>query len=204
VRWIDDTAAGQTEPDHPAPVLNLAAASTDTSSGAATSTGPSVAVKADTKSSNGTGTATLTIAIIGGVFGLAGLVLGGPAFTHAPGERSDPYGAGGGATWANPNAPAAVHLRRADTPPAWFAAGRRPLRQHEDRLNNQLSTAHAAILQICDVPPARDKPAPVDLVVACSVVEVLLVAALIRGPRIGHAALTQLRRLVLRVPARSR
>jgi periplasmic copper chaperone A len=41
-----------------------------------------VAVKADTKSSDSTGTAALTIAIIGGLLGLAGLLLGGLAFTR--------------------------------------------------------------------------------------------------------------------------
>jgi uncharacterized protein YcnI len=77
VRWIDDTVEGQPEPEHPAPVLRLAAGG-DTG----TSPGPTVAVQAQTKSGNGTGTTALVIAIVGGVLGLAGLVLGGLAYAR--------------------------------------------------------------------------------------------------------------------------
>ncbi len=80
VRWIDDTVQGQPEPQHPAPVLKLAAASSDTATGA--SAGPTVAVKADTKNSDNTSTAALTVAIIGAVLGLVGLILGALAFTR--------------------------------------------------------------------------------------------------------------------------
>ena len=82
VRWIDETVEGQPEPEHPAPVLKLSAASGDTMSGAAASAGPTVAAKTDTKSSDSTGTAALIVAIVGGLLGLAGLVLGGLAFTR--------------------------------------------------------------------------------------------------------------------------
>jgi periplasmic copper chaperone A len=82
VRWIDETVEGQPEPEHPAPVLKLSAASGDTMTGGTASAGPTVAAKTDTKSSDSTGTAALIVAIIGGVLGLAGLVLGGLAFTR--------------------------------------------------------------------------------------------------------------------------
>jgi uncharacterized protein YcnI len=82
VRWIDETVEGQPEPDHPAPVLKLAAASSDTASGAKASTGPTVAATTGAKSSDSTGTAALTVGIIGAVLGAAGLVLGGLAFAR--------------------------------------------------------------------------------------------------------------------------
>jgi uncharacterized protein YcnI len=78
VRWIDDTVEGQPEPEHPAPVLKLAGATNDTGAGA----GPTLVAKADTKTSDNTSNAALTIAIIGGILGLAGLILGGLAFTR--------------------------------------------------------------------------------------------------------------------------
>jgi uncharacterized protein YcnI len=78
VRWIDDTVAGQPEPDNPAPVLKLAAASSNTATAA--SAGPTVAVNAGSKTSDSTSTTALTVAIIGGVLGLAGLILGALAF----------------------------------------------------------------------------------------------------------------------------
>jgi uncharacterized protein YcnI len=64
VRWIDDPTDGS-EPDHPAPVLKLSAATT-------TATGPTVAAPAATKG-DGNGT---PYGIAGIVLGLAGLVLG--------------------------------------------------------------------------------------------------------------------------------
>jgi hypothetical protein len=77
VRWIDETVEGQPEPEHPAPVLKLTAATGDTAG--APSAGPTVAA---TKTSDGTSTAALTVAIIGGILALAGLILGGLAFAR--------------------------------------------------------------------------------------------------------------------------
>jgi uncharacterized protein YcnI len=81
VRWIDQTVAGQPEPDHPAPVLKLAAASTDDSAATAGG-GRSMAAKTDTTNS-GTATAALTVAIIGAVLGLVGAVIGALAMARA-------------------------------------------------------------------------------------------------------------------------
>jgi uncharacterized protein YcnI len=77
VRWIDEPAEGQPEPEHPAPVLKLTPRPSDPASAAA-SAGPAVASKA----SDSTSTGALTVAIVGAVLGLAGLVLGGLAFAR--------------------------------------------------------------------------------------------------------------------------
>jgi periplasmic copper chaperone A len=66
VRWIDVTQPGQPEPEHPAPVLALAAAPATTTSGG----------------SNG---AALAVGIIGLVLGLIGAGLGGLAFARTRG-----------------------------------------------------------------------------------------------------------------------
>jgi uncharacterized protein YcnI len=82
VRWIDETVAGQPEPEHPAPVLTLTVGSADTTSGTVAGAGPVASVKADTGTGNGGSTAALTVAVIGAVLGLAGLILGGLAFVR--------------------------------------------------------------------------------------------------------------------------
>jgi uncharacterized protein YcnI len=78
VRWIDTTTPGQAEPQHPAPVLNLAAAASDP---ATTTPAGSSTQAAGTSSSSDTG--ALTVGIIGAVLGLIGAVLGGLAFTRS-------------------------------------------------------------------------------------------------------------------------
>ncbi|WP_030487240.1 YcnI family protein [Micromonospora chokoriensis] len=79
-RWIEEPAPG-TEPEHPAPVLTLAAAAAP--AGSAT---PTAAVAApddddDDDDDEGNGLA-LGLGVAGLVAGLAGLVLGGLAFTR--------------------------------------------------------------------------------------------------------------------------
>ncbi|MEU4550634.1 YcnI family copper-binding membrane protein [Micromonospora violae] len=78
-RWIDEPAPGAEEPDHPAPVLTLAAA-TATPAG---STAPSAAVALpdDDGDDDGNGLA-VGLGVAGLVAGLAGLVLGGLAFAR--------------------------------------------------------------------------------------------------------------------------
>jgi uncharacterized protein YcnI len=82
VRWIDLTTPGQAEPEHPAPVLKLSAATADSAAGATTPAATAAAPQADPKSGNSSSTAALTVGIIGGVLGLIGLVLGGLAFAR--------------------------------------------------------------------------------------------------------------------------
>jgi uncharacterized protein YcnI len=87
VRWIDAPNADGTEPDHPAPVLKLAAAAAATNAPAASRT-PTVAAvaAADTStSSGGNGTAWGIAAL---VVALAGLVLGLLAYRKAAQARS--------------------------------------------------------------------------------------------------------------------
>ena len=74
VRWIDLPEAGGKEPDHPAPILTLAAGTGD--SGSADST-PSASPAAASKGGDG---AAVGLGVAGLVAGLAGLVLGGLAF----------------------------------------------------------------------------------------------------------------------------
>ena len=82
VRWIDQSVAGQPEPEHPAPVLKLTAGSADDAS-AGPGGGPTgSATNSDATTGGGTATAALTVAIIGGVVGLAGVVLGGLALAR--------------------------------------------------------------------------------------------------------------------------
>jgi uncharacterized protein YcnI len=77
VRWIDEPAAG-TEPEHPAPVLKLAAASATTGAAATTTTGAAAPAKSD---GNGT-----PYGIAGIVLGLAALVLGLLAYRRSGGS----------------------------------------------------------------------------------------------------------------------
>jgi periplasmic copper chaperone A len=94
VRWIDPTPPGGPEPENPAPVLTLAsadapagsagasAAPSDTSSAAPTVTAGAAATPA---ASGGSSSGAVTIAIIGGLLGLVGAVLGGAAYARTRG-----------------------------------------------------------------------------------------------------------------------
>jgi uncharacterized protein YcnI len=83
VRWIDLPTTDGTEPEHPAPVLELAAPA---AAGAATGTPSVVAAPADTGSEDaGTGT---TYGVVGMLLGLAGLVAGLLAYRRAAQPRS--------------------------------------------------------------------------------------------------------------------
>ncbi|MBF9070829.1 YcnI family copper-binding membrane protein [Streptacidiphilus fuscans] len=80
VRWIDTpAAAGQPEPAHPAPTLNLTTASSDSTGGAASgSTGGTTQTAASTTSGSGsaTDTAARVLAGVGLVVGVAGVAFG--------------------------------------------------------------------------------------------------------------------------------
>ncbi|SNS99197.1 Uncharacterized protein YcnI [Asanoa hainanensis] len=77
-RWIDEPVEGGEEPEHPAPVLKLAAAADEA---AAPTAGPTVAAVASSDDSS-SGTAT-GLGIAGLIAGVLGLVLGGLAFMRA-------------------------------------------------------------------------------------------------------------------------
>ncbi|MDG4808183.1 YcnI family protein [Micromonospora sp. WMMD1120] len=77
-RWIEEPAPGGEEPDHPAPVLTLAAAAP---AGSATPSAAAVAAPDDDDDDEGNGLA-VGLGVAGLVAGLAGLALGGLAFTR--------------------------------------------------------------------------------------------------------------------------
>jgi uncharacterized protein YcnI len=85
VRWIDLSQPGQPEPDHPAPVLKLAAEAAD---GTAAASAPTVAAA----KSSGTDSGAMTVGIIGLVVGVIGIALAGLALTRT--RRSAPGGQG--------------------------------------------------------------------------------------------------------------
>jgi uncharacterized protein YcnI len=82
VRWIDLSTPGQAEPEHPAPVLKLAAGTGDS---AAVSGDNSAAPAAGGGGTGGGGssTAALIVGIVGAALGLAGAILGGLALRRA-------------------------------------------------------------------------------------------------------------------------
>jgi periplasmic copper chaperone A len=81
VRWIDATPAGGPEPEHPAPVLTLLPAGTGAASPDAGAAAP--AATAAAASTSGSNASAMTLAIIGGLLGLVGAVLGGAAYARS-------------------------------------------------------------------------------------------------------------------------
>ncbi len=85
VHWIDTTAPGQPEPDHPAPVLTLTPAGGDastapTATSAPTATATSTAVTSTGSTTSSGSNSGETWGIIGAVLGLIGALLGGAAY----------------------------------------------------------------------------------------------------------------------------
>jgi uncharacterized protein len=87
VSWIDPTVAGQPEPDHPAPVLQLAAAGSGdnaaTSPSSSSSGGAAVTATVVKKETNN------TLSIIALIVGAVGLILGGVALSRGRGGRAE-------------------------------------------------------------------------------------------------------------------
>jgi uncharacterized protein YcnI len=100
VRWIDATPPGGPEPENPAPVLTLTAAGSASGAtggsgpssgpGGATSAAPTAAAGASATptASSGSSSGAFTIAIIGGLLGLVGAVLGGAAYARTRGDNN--------------------------------------------------------------------------------------------------------------------
>jgi uncharacterized protein YcnI len=76
VRWIDAPAAGGTEPQHPAPTLNLTAASGSTDASTSHSGGSQNTAAGSSSSSSSSDDAARVLGGIGVVVGVAGVVLG--------------------------------------------------------------------------------------------------------------------------------
>ncbi len=89
VEWIEDTPAGGAEPEHPAPVLELAAGTAEVVAAAGAASTPPAATAADNAdaASKGAVLAALVIGGLGLVAGLAGLAFG---VTARRGVRRDP------------------------------------------------------------------------------------------------------------------
>jgi uncharacterized protein len=87
VSWIDPTVAGQPEPDHPAPVLQLVAASGGdngaTSSGSSSSGAAVTATVVKKESANN------TLAIIALIVGAVGLILAGVALSRGRARQAE-------------------------------------------------------------------------------------------------------------------
>ncbi|MGC4808945.1 YcnI family protein [Micromonospora sp. DT228] len=79
-RWIDPPAQGGEEPEHPAPVLTLAAAAA-APAGSAPASAAAISSSDDDDDDDGNGLA-VGLGVAGLVAGLAGLVLGGLAFSR--------------------------------------------------------------------------------------------------------------------------
>ena len=73
--WIEPTVDGEAEPERPAPVLQLAAASGSADGGESTA-GASADAAADDDGSSGTATTALVLAVLGLLAGVGGLALG--------------------------------------------------------------------------------------------------------------------------------
>ncbi len=80
VAWVEESTEGQAEPEHPAPVLKLAAAGTQTgstpSAGPTVSAQPPTAAPSSDAASKGSVTGAYLLAGLGVLAGLAGLALG--------------------------------------------------------------------------------------------------------------------------------
>ncbi|SIR08154.1 YcnI family protein [Micromonospora avicenniae] len=81
-RWIEEPTAGAEEPEDPAPVLTLAATAESPSASSAPVANNASAAGGDPDEAEGNGLAT-GLGIAGLVAGLAGLVLGGLAFSRS-------------------------------------------------------------------------------------------------------------------------
>ncbi|MGY1754725.1 YcnI family copper-binding membrane protein [Blastococcus sp. SYSU D01042] len=73
--WIEPTVEGEAEPERPAPVLQLSAASESAHGGESTA-GASADAEADDDGSSGTATTALVLAVVGLLAGVGGLALG--------------------------------------------------------------------------------------------------------------------------------
>jgi uncharacterized protein YcnI len=104
VRWIEEQAPGAAEPQNPAPVLKLSAATTDGTQAASTAGNGATGTQstASTTSSDSTGRA---LGIAGLIAGLLGLGLGGLAFARIR-RAGGPVPAGSAST-ASANSPPA-------------------------------------------------------------------------------------------------
>lgn len=92
VRWIDQTVAGQPEPDHPAPVLTLTPTADSATAAAPAATAPAASTAAAATSTDGDAAAAPaksdnTWGIIGVILGAVGVILGGAAYARG---RSTP------------------------------------------------------------------------------------------------------------------
>jgi uncharacterized protein YcnI len=81
VRWIDETTPGQAEPQHPAPVLELAKSGNPNPSPAPSATGSAVAVTTVAAKSSADGTSR-GLAVLGLVLGILGVILGSVALAR--------------------------------------------------------------------------------------------------------------------------
>ncbi|NUQ99918.1 MAG: YcnI family protein [Streptomyces sp.] len=84
VRWIDEAQAGQPEPDHPAPVVTLTAATGTPSATAAT---PSASPQAQTMKMSSHDNTARAVGFGGLVIGLLGLVVAGVAIARGRANR---------------------------------------------------------------------------------------------------------------------
>ncbi|WP_199836068.1 YcnI family protein [Streptomyces sp. TP-A0356] len=77
VRWIEPQTAGQAEPENPAPVLELTAASSDSGHhGSSAASAPSAAKDTAASSSGGSDTTARVLGVVGIVVGAAGVAYG--------------------------------------------------------------------------------------------------------------------------------
>ena len=81
VSWIDPTVEGQTEPEHPAPTLTLAAPS-DAAAGTDSASTPSTASTSSNDSGSGLAVTALIVGIVGLLAGAVGIALALSARRH--------------------------------------------------------------------------------------------------------------------------